>query len=433
MAKPFPLEPSLWAATAPDAPPTPPLAEAVQVDVCIIGAGYAGLSTALHLAERGTKVVVLEAKEPGYGGSGRNGGQVIPGLKYDPDELEKKFGGEAGERLVEFAGGTADVVFDLIAKHGMDVPHARTGWIQGAHAPANVKEVEKRAAQWEKRGAPVGFLDKAETERHLGTGQYLGSWIDRRGGAVQPLAYARALAKAALAAGATIHGQTTAKGLYRQQQKWVIETRSGATVTADRVVVCTNAYGGNLWPGLRQTVIAPNSYQIATEPLSDNIRKSILPFGQVSSDARKLLLYFRLDDQGRLLLGGRGPFREPTGPDDWIHLERMLTRLFPQVQGVKIAHRWCGRVAVTRDFLPHLHEPAPGLLIDIGCMGRGVALQSALGKRFAEYISTGDATVLPFPRQPIRPIPLHGLNQLYFGVAVSWYRFADRMGLSSAA
>src|ERR1700759_2437650 len=133
MAEPFPLAPSLWAATAPAALPTPPLAGNVTADVVVIGAGYCGMSTALDLAGRGTRVVVLEAHEPSWGGSGRNGGQVIPGLKYDPDELEEKFGPERGRRLVDFIGKSADVVFDLIGKHGMNVPHTRQGWIQGAH------------------------------------------------------------------------------------------------------------------------------------------------------------------------------------------------------------------------------------------------------------------------------------------------------------
>ena len=432
MAEPFPLEPSLWTATAPPAPPTPPLEESTRADVCVIGGGYAGLSTALHLAERGVRTIVLEAKEPGFGGSGRNGGQVIPGLKYDPDDLEAMFGRERGAKLVEFAGRTADAVFDLIAKHRMDVPHARNGWIQGAHSRASVEETKRRCAQWARRGAPAEWLDKAETDRHLGTTQYLASWIDRRGGAVQPLAYVRALARTVLAAGVAVHSETPVTHLSREGHCWIVTTRGGACVTADRVVMCTNAYADDLWPGVRRTVIAPNSYQIATEPLSDNIRKSILPFGQVSSDARKLLLYFRLDDQGRLLLGGRGPFREPRDAGDWQHLEAMLPRLFPQVKGARIDYRWCGRVSITRDFLPHLHEPAPGLLIDIGCMGRGVALQTALGQAMAQYVATGDADALPLPLLPIRPLPLHALNKMYFAAAVAWYRFLDRRGVGGA-
>src|SRR5215468_1931047 len=136
MAEPFPLDRALWAATAPPAPPTPPLETSARADVCVIGAGYAGLSTALVLAERGVQTIVLEACEPGWGGSGRNGGQVIPGLKYDPDELEAMFGPARGPCLVDFAGRAADTVFDLIARHRMEVPHARSGWIQGAHSRA---------------------------------------------------------------------------------------------------------------------------------------------------------------------------------------------------------------------------------------------------------------------------------------------------------
>ena len=428
MAEPFPLEASLWSATAPPAPLTPPLTTSTQSDVCVIGGGYAGLSTALHLAERGVKTVVLEAKEPGYGGSGRNGGQVIPGLKYDPDDLEAMFGPERGPRLVEFAGRTADAVFELIAKHRMDVPHVRNGWIQGAHSKASVEETRRRAAQWARRGAPVEVFGKAETDRHLGTTKYLGGWIDRRGGAVQPLTYARGLARAALTAGAVIHGDTRAAKLEREGTRWIVSTDRGARVSTDRIVMCTNGYADELWPGVRRSVIAPNSYQIATEPLSDNIRKSILPFGQVCSDARKLLLYFRLDDRGRLLLGGRGPFREPRDPSDWAHLEAMLPQLFPQAAGAAIEHRWCGRVTITRDFLPHLHEPAPGLLIDIGCMGRGVGLQTALGQAMADYLATGNPEALPMPLQPVRPLPFHGLNKMYFAAAVAWYRFLDRRG-----
>ena len=433
MAEAFPLEPSLWAATAPPAQPTPPLETSARTDVCVIGAGYAGLSTALRLADRGIGTLVLEAREPGYGGSGRNGGQVIPGLKHDPDELEAMFGPERGRKLVDFVGRAADVVFDLIAKHGMDVPHVRTGWIQGAHSPATVEAVKRRCEQWGRRGAPVAFLDKTETDRHLGTTRYLASWIDRRGGAVQPLAYARGLLKAALSAGAIVHGRTPAMRLTRQAGKWVIETRRGATVTAERIVICTNAYTDDLWPGLRRTVLTPNSYQVATEPLSDNVRTSILPFGQVSSDARKVLLYFRLDDRGRLLIGGRGPFREPRDPGAWRHLETMLERMFPQVKGAKYEYRWCGRVAITRDLLPHLHEPAPGLLIDIGCMGRGVALQTALGRAMADYVATGHPEALPLPIGPVEPLPFHALGQLYLAGAIAWYRLLDRIGAGTAA
>ena len=425
MAEPFPLSPSLWAATAVPPVETPPLGELAAADVCVVGGGYAGLSTALHLAEGGTNVIVLEAYEPGFGGSGRNGGQVIPGLKYDPDELETMFGRETGGRLAAFAGRTADVVFGLIDRHAMDVPRVRAGWIQGAHTPESVELVRKRVEQWRKWGAPVAFLDRDETARHLGADKYLASWIDRRGGAIQPLSFARGLARAALKAGARIYGNSPVVSLAREGGKWVATTAQGARVTAERVVLCTNGYTGDLWPKLRQTIIAVNSFQVATEPLSDNVRRSILPFGQVSSDTRNLLLYFRLDHAGRLLMGGRGPFREPRGAGDWAHLERVAAKMFPQIGAARIAFRWAGRVAVTRDFLPHLHEPAPGLLIDIGCQGRGVGLQTAMGQAMARYVATGDQNALPLPLSPIRPLPLHALHRAYVSAVIAWYRLTD--------
>jgi glycine/D-amino acid oxidase-like deaminating enzyme len=425
MAEPFPLERSLWAATAGEAPPTPPLEGSAATDVVIIGAGYAGLSTALHLAERGVKAIVLEAHGPGFGGSGRNGGQVIPGLKYDPDELEAMFGGERGRRLVDFVGRTADVVFDLIEKHKMDVPRQRKGWIQGAHTPAGLDLVKKRAAQWARRGVDAHDLSASDVGELVGTDKYLGGWVDPRGGAIQPLSYARGLAGAALAAGASIHGQSPVVSLARSGGKWIATTHAGARVAADRAVVATGGYGGNLMPKLRTTVITPNSFQVATAPLSDNVARSILPEGHAISDTRQLLFYFRRDHTNRFLMGGRGPFREPKGPADWEHLERIATKLFPQLKGIPIEFRWCGRVTLTRDFLPHLHEPAPGLLVDIGCMGRGVGLQSAMGMAMADYVVTGREDALPLPIVPMRSLPLHALHRAYLAAIVAWYRMQD--------
>lgn len=425
MAEPFPLQPSLWHATAPAAPQTPPLAGDAQADVCIVGAGYAGLSTALHLAEAGVSVVMLEAREPGWGASGRNGGQVIPGIKYDPSEILAKYGAEAGEALVSFVASTADLVFGLNEKHCMEVPHRRAGWIQGAHTPAMVETVKRRAGEWQRRGVAARVLDAAEVGRLIGTDRYLGGWLDPRGGGVQPLAYARGLARAAQQAGAAIHGQSPVTALRREGEGWRVVTAQGASVTAPRVVIATNGYTGDLIPKLRQTVIRPNSFIVATEPLSDNLAGTILPEGQVTSDTRQLLLYFRKDHENRLLMGGRGPFREPQGAADWVHLERVVAKMFPQAKGLRFDYRWCGRVALTRDFLPHLHEPEPGLLVDIGCMGRGVGLQTAMGKAMADYLVSGDRARLPFPLMPITPLPLHALNELYVSAIIAWYRLTD--------
>ncbi|QHI97462.1 FAD-dependent oxidoreductase [Xylophilus rhododendri] len=423
----FPLSPSLWAATAAPAPETVALQEDKKADVVIVGAGFCGLSTALHLAERGVRVVVLEAEEIGFGGSGRNGGQVIPGLKYDPSELLAKFGPEKGQRLVDFAGSTADAVFDLIAKHKMDVPHVRQGWIQGSHNPEALKMAERRSRDWSAQGVAARLLDKAETARLLGTDKYLGGWEDPRGGGVQPLSYVRGLARAAMAAGVVIHTRSPVKQLAQVKGGWQAVTAGGARVSAERVVLCTNGYTDGLWPQLKKTIINANSFQIATEPLPESVRRAILPGGQVSSDARNLLLYYRIDHTGRLLMGGRGSFAEPDPADRgaWAHLEGAVAKLFPQAAKVPIAYRWCGHVAVTRDYLPHLHEPAPGLLIDIGCMGRGVGLQTRMGQALAAYVATGDKTALPVAPSVIKPFPFFGLRLAYVSAVIAWYRMTD--------
>lgn len=425
MSEPFPLAPSLWAATAPPAAATPVFDESARADVCIVGGGYCGLSAALELAEAGADVVLLEAKEPGWGASGRNGGQVIPGLKYDPDEMIGKLGEASGRALTAFAGATADTVFDRIARYRLEVPHMRAGWIQGAHDAAGLATAHRRSAQWAALGASVEALDAGDVARRIGAGIYLGGWIDRRGGAVQPLAFARGLARAAIAAGARLHGQTRAVRLTPRAGGWRVETDRGAKLDVRRVVIATNAYSDDLIPGLRRSFVALNSFLVATEPLAPEIRASILPGGEVVSETRPLLFYYRLDAEGRLLMGGRGRFAEPRRATDWGHLERVIGKMFPTARGARIAHRWSGRVAVTRDFLPHLHEPAPGLLVDAGCMGRGVGLQTHLGASIGRYLGSGRSSDLPLPITPLRPITGHAFNRLYLAALFAWHRATD--------
>src|SRR5436190_18905934 len=182
----FPLPPSLWASTARPARATPPLDASRQADVVIVGAGYSGLAAALQLAAAGVSVVVLEAGEPGWGASGRNGGQVIPGLKWDPDELVSMFGAEAGEHLAQVAGGAPATLFDLIAKHAIDCEATRCGWIQPCFADADRSLAERRVAQWQKRGAAVELLDRDTVRTLVGSPIHRGGWIDRRAGSAQP-------------------------------------------------------------------------------------------------------------------------------------------------------------------------------------------------------------------------------------------------------
>ncbi len=420
------LPASLWAATAIEAPPTPRAEGRQKADVAIVGGGYLGLTTALALAEAGTDVIVLEAAEPGWGASGRNGGQVIPGLKLDPDELVQQFGAERGGRMVAFAGSAPDVVFSNIVRYGIDCQPVRNGWIQPAHSDTSRALLERRCAAWQRHGADVDLLSADETARLIGTNVYCGGWIDRRGGGIQPLSYARGIAKAAIAAGVRLHGRSKVDAITRTGRQWRVQT-DAAEIVADQVLICTNAYSGRLGGDLQRTVIAPNSFQIATRPLSDNIRRTMLPEGHVASDARRLLLYYRIDHTGRLLVGGRGSFRNPSHPDHFKHLKRALAALFPQAADSEIDYYWSGRVAITLDHMPHLHQLGPGLVAALGCNGRGVALTSATGRVLAQWFRDHRDDELPLPFTRARKVPFHELQELYVAAASSWYRLRDWM------
>ena len=423
----LPMPDSLWAATAPPALPTPPLQESIETDVAIVGGGYTGLSTALHLAEAGVRACVLEAAEPGWGASGRNGGQVNPTLKHDPDQIEQMLGIEQGRRLNDAIHRSADDVFELIARHRIDCAPVRRGWLQLAHSPQAVPGLHARAEQWRLRGVPTEVLDRHAVAQRVGSEAFAGGWLDPRAGAIQPLAYARGLVRAAVSLGVRIHGRTLVSGLQQAEGRWTLATAHGPTVRAERVLVATNGYTGGLWPGLEQTVLAANSFIVATAPLEGAAAQGILPGGETASNTQRLLLYFRRDAQGRLLMGGRGHFAEPNGPGDFEHLQRSVRLLFPQLGALRYEYRWAGRVAITRDFMPHVHEPAPGLAMALGYNGRGIAAATAMGKHLARRMTGG--TDFPFPVTPIHPIPLHGLQRFYVGAGVAWYSLLDRVAV----
>lgn len=429
MTRPITAHPSadsLWAATAPPAPPTPPLNASIRTDVLVVGAGYAGLSTALHLAKAGTQVCVVDAHDPGWGASGRNGGQVNPTLKHDPDELIKRYGNRA-EALIDVVSSSADVVYRLIDEYAIDCQPVRAGWLQVGYTDQAVAAMHARARQWEKRGVLIETLDRAQTAARIGTSVFAGGWLDGRAGVVQPLAYARGLLGAALGHGARVYGHTPITALTRDGLRWRATSAHGHVIDAEQVVLATNGYTDGLWPGLGATVLSANSFMIATAPLGA-AADTILRRGEAGSTSQRLLLYFRKDAQGRVLLGGRGHFDDPRGPAEFSHLERALGLMFPQLAHAKIDYRWAGRIAITRDFMPHLHRPAPGITMALGFNGRGVAVASSLGQHVARLVLSGDDAQCPYPIVPIQPIPFHGLQRLYIGAGVAWYSLLDKVG-----
>ncbi len=414
---------SIWEATASvAAPEAPPLAESVRADVAIVGAGYTGLAAALALAERGARAIVLEAQAPGFGASGRNGGQVIPGLKLDPDALDRRF----GEATTAFVGEAAEATFALIERLQLSCGARRTGWIQATVKQTHRGVIAARAEQWRRRGAPVEALDSVAVAKATGARGLAGGWRDARGGVLHPLDYAHGLCRAAQAAGARVHGGSIVTRLARVGARWRLATAVGASVEAENVLLATNGYSDALWPGLKQTILPARSCQIATAPLPADVLARILPGGEAVSDTRRIGNYFRLGPGGRLMMGGRGPFREPRGPADYAFLREALQAFYPEVAAFPIEHYWSGRVAMTADHLPHVHEPAPGMITALGYNGRGVALATALGLAIGAHL-VDRAKPLPFKPSRLKPMPLHGMHEIYGSWAIAYYQLRDAM------
>ena len=415
---------SLWAVTAAPGPALPRLSGDLRVPVTIIGGGYTGLSAALHLAEGGHEALVLEARDIGERASGLNGGQVIPGVKYDPDQLEEMFGPGVGSRLVETVARGPDLVFDLVRKYGIACDAVRKGWIQPASSETALGALRARVEQWRRRGAAVELLSRGETARLTGSSRYCGGWVDRRGGTVQPLSYVRGLATAAQKQGARIFRHSAATKLSQASGEWRVDTPEGS-VTSPTVILATDAYADRLVDVVRRTVVTVPSFQVATAPLPPDLLQTILPERQSASDTWHLLRYFRLDATGRLLMGSRGVFGEAPVATQARHQYRAVHEIYPQLDGIPFEYHWGGLVAVTRDHLPRLQEIAPGLIAGFGYNGRGVAMATMMGALLARWASGEPAAELGFPVTPADPLPLHVFNQLGARVAVQYLRTLD--------
>jgi glycine/D-amino acid oxidase-like deaminating enzyme len=416
--------PDVYVRGAPPPPPTRALDEHRHAEVAIIGGGFTGLSAALHLAEAGTDVAVLEANEIGWGASGRAFGQVVPYLKPGHEAIQRHYGPQRGQRIVDAVAAGPDLVFELIGRHGMECWALRSGLIFAAHSPAGRRDLERRTQFWRQRGAPVEMLEGASCAETIGSSFYPAASLDRRGGNLNPFAYARGLAHAAAKAGAAIHVRTRVRALTRRDARWAIDTDGGG-LTADNVIIATNAYTGDLWPGLRESIIPMRGHGFVTEQLSDNVRHTILPERQSLTDTRLLYSGVRMLPDGRLHGSAHGPSfgREPRA--DWRRVDARIRRLFPQLGAVKWQQAWSGWVAMTADHFPRLHELAPGLYAGLGYNGRGIAAATMMGRDLAALVrgAGDDATV--FPLTPLRPIGWHRVAPTLVRGLVQMYRVRD--------
>jgi len=419
--------PNLYQDTADPAPPAPPLDADVRADVAVVGGGITGLSTALHLARSGAAVVLLEAEELGFGASGRNGGQVNPGLKLDPDTVERDFGTDLGGRMNALAASAPALVFELVTRYGIACDARQNGTLRAAVHARHAAAIRRTCVQLERRGAPVELLEGDALVRATGTDRYACALLDRRGGDLNPLMYARGLARAAIEAGARVHSQSRARGMRRVDGGWRLDA-GRATVTAKHVVLATNGYTDRLWPGLRRTVVPLFGAIAATAPLADAARRIILPDRPVLYESGNITVYYRIDSRHRLLIGGRGPMREIDTPAAIPHLTRYAAKLWPFLEGIEWTHAWGGRLAMTRDHYPHVHEPAPGVLICLGYNGRGVAMATAMGRSLADRMANPSAA-FDMPLTPLVPIPVHALWPVAVKAAILSGRLRDLFGI----
>jgi glycine/D-amino acid oxidase-like deaminating enzyme len=421
--------PSLWAAVTPDLQHFPALDGTHQADVCVVGAGFTGLSTALHLLRAGRSVMVVEAAEPGWGASGRNNGQVIPTLsRPDPDDIIRQHG-EVGERFVHLIRDSAQILFDLVREEGLAVEAEQAGWLQPVHTPGRMKIAERRVAQWARHGAPVELLSKTAMAAKLGSEAWYGGWWNPTGGHINPLALTRALAATVAARGGQIYANTPVETVSRIRGAWVV-TMPRARIAARALVVATNAYTGEfssrLTPEIAREVIPIQSWQMATAPLSDNLRRTILPERSAMSDTHGELYFMRFDARHRLITGG-ALINGRQGADRLRpYISERLQRLFPDIGPVQFDHIWNGYVGMTRDFMPRFHQLGPDGYAWAGCNGRAVALSIAIGREFARALQGAPRRDLALPFTEPEPIPFHGVAKRLAPLALLTYRRRDR-------
>ena len=428
-----PLDPRAagWQITAEPGPDTSALADAMQCDVAIVGAGFTGLRAALALAETGSKVAVFDAGKIAHGASGRNGGQVNPMLPCAyPEDLRRAVGNVFFERMARVSLGSADELFDLVRKYDIDCDARQHGWMRVDHCSKARDTARAAPRQWNRFDAGFQFLDGEDTKALSGSPAYESATVNPSGGAVQPLKLARGLARAALEAGVSIYSESPVKELVRIDQRWTLQA-NGHPVRADRVILATNGYSDNLFPGLRRSVLPITPTQIATDPLPEEEIGNILPKGHTISDTRRLIMYARREPDNRMFFGGTG-YRTPFGSlGGFKWTLRDAQRIFPSIPAHRWKYRWGGRIALTPDRVPHFHEPAPGLVAGLGYNGRGVAISLVMGRVLAERILGADPSDLPFPDTPISPQAFRDTQVAGAGIAMTWMRMLDNRELRS--
>ncbi len=418
---------SYYAATANSANARPELQENKQVDVCIIGAGYTGLSTALFLLEHGFSVAVLEAARVGFGASGRNGGQIVNSYSRDLDSIERSVSDSAAKLIGEMAFEGGQIIRDRVARYGIECD-LKDGGVFAAFNPKQMRHLEDQKALWERYGYQhLELLDNQHIRQVVACDRYVGGMLDKQGGHIHPLNLALGEAAAVESLGGAIHENSPAVRIERGNEA-LVHTPKG-TVRAKFVVVAGNAYLGNLIPELAAKSMPCGTQVIATEPLDEALAKSLLPQDYCVEDCNYLLDYYRLSADKRLIYGGGVVYgaRDPADVESIIRPKMLKT--FPQLENVKINYAWTGNFLLTLSRLPQVGRLDNNIYYSQGCSGHGVTYTHIAGKIIAEALSSQAARFdafaslphYPFPGGQRFQIPLSALGAMY-------YTLRDRLG-----
>lgn len=422
---------NLWFHSAPPALPTPVLAGNLTCHTAIIGAGFTGLSTALHLAEAGVDVAVLEANTIGFGGSGRNVGLVNAGMWMRPDDVVATLGTAVGDRMLADLGDGPALVYQLIEKHGIDCEAVRNGTLHMAVGKAGVEEINIRASQWQKRGAPVEALSASEAGRLTGAEGFTGALLDRRAGTVQPLGYARGLARAANAAGARIYTGSPVTGGSRDGRLIKLVT-PGGTLTCEKLILATNAYASLVssmnWSAHQEELTLFSYFQFATNPLRPEIIARILPEGHGTWDTGMVMTSFRKDKAGRLIFGSIGALDAVATGTHRAFARRSVKALFPFIGDFDFEFWWDGDIGMTRNNLPFFHQPDENVWSITGYNGRGISPGTVFGRALAQ-VTLGNENAMPLAVTPVIPDPLRSAKTLFYNTGSMAKHMVDRRGI----
>ena len=405
-----------------------PLPGALRADVCVIGGGYTGLSTALHLAERGYDVVLLEARKPGWGASGRNGGQLCSGQRKDQLELSKMVGADAARKLWELAEDAKNLAKSLIARHGIECD-LKPGIAHADHKPAYAADsrayVDFLREQYDYD--QIEYLERDAMAELIGSDTYFGGSLDMGAAHLHPLNYALGLAAAALAAGARLYESTVVEGYQEGSPNRIVTNRG--VVEADSVVLACNGYLGKLEKRVSGKIMPINNFIVATEPLSTDQLKSINPRDVAIADSRFVVNYYRLSADKRLLFGGGENYRQNFPADIANFVRKPMLQVYPQLADTRIDYAWGGTLAVTLNRMPHFGRLGQhNTYFAQGYSGQGVAMATLAGQLIADAIAGEADSFDLFGTIPTREFPGGDLLRwpgLVLGM--SYYALRDRL------